>query len=258
MRISRINRHSFGILISNSISSKTPLSPDQVQIIWKAVESVEASFLGAWSAVVSEISKGREREKFTSSAAFLAVLLRLMTTLLPWLNELQHLDCWIASRFSCYVSTALEFSSNHPAVIFEGCVFFERLSAYKGLVRSNYCCVVTTDSPAITAMPFLISLLRAPHAKVVADSEHDFSGCYGPIDAQRSAVLCLTRICSSSKNSEEDFTFGVVRALFSFLHDRCGRRKFQHFSDFRSLGKTKERISTISLLSNCLTCYNIF
>jgi hypothetical protein len=185
------------------------------------------------------MSRGREREKFVSSAAFLAVLLRLMTTLLPWLKELKHLDCWVASRFSCYVSTALEFSSNHPAVLFEGCVFFERLNAYKCLVRLNHCCVVTTNCSAITAMPFLMSLLQPPLAKVVADSEHDFSGCHGPIDAQRSAVSCLKRMCSSSKNLDDIFTFGVGKALFSFLHDRCGRRKFQHFSDFRSLGKTK-------------------
>lgn len=185
------------------------------------------------------MSKGREREKFTSSAAFLAVLLRLMTTLLPWLTELEHLDCWIASRFSCYVSTALEFSSNHPAVLFEGCVFFERLSAYEDLVRLDHCCVVTTNCSAITAMPFLVSLLQPPHARVVADSEHDFSGCHGPIDAQRSAVSCLRRMCSLSHDSEENFPFDIGRALFSFLHDLCGRRKFQHFSDFRSLGTTK-------------------
>lgn len=251
--IACINRHSFGVLISNSISTKTPLSPDQVQIIWKAVESVEASFIGAWSAVVSEISRGREREKFASSPAFLAVLVRLMTTLLPWLNELKHLDRWIASRFSCYVSTALEFSSNHPAVLFEGCVFFERLSANKVLVRLNNCCVITTDNTAATAMPFLISLLRPPSSKVVAVSEQDFSNCHGPVDAQRSAVLCLKELCCSSKSPEEEFTFDVGKALFIFLHDRCGRRKFQHFSDFRSLGKgITKRFNRITLL-HCLS-----
>lgn len=53
--------HSFGVLVSNYVSkSDKPLSPDQSQIIWKAVEAVETSFLGAWSAVVSDINKGKE------------------------------------------------------------------------------------------------------------------------------------------------------------------------------------------------------
>jgi len=34
--------HSFGVLISNSISTDTNLSLEQVQIIWKAVEAVES------------------------------------------------------------------------------------------------------------------------------------------------------------------------------------------------------------------------
>eukprot|EP00986_Skeletonema_menzelii_P004460 scaffold1524_cov140-Skeletonema_menzelii.AAC.1 len=57
--------HSFGILISNSLS-KGELSSSQIQIVWKAVEAVETSFLSAWSAVSSDISKGREREKFAA------------------------------------------------------------------------------------------------------------------------------------------------------------------------------------------------
>ena len=57
--------HSFGVLISNSLS-KGELSSSQIQIVWKAVEAVETSFLSAWSAVSSDISKGREREKFAA------------------------------------------------------------------------------------------------------------------------------------------------------------------------------------------------
>jgi hypothetical protein len=57
--------HSFGILISNSLP-KRDLSSSQIQIVWKAVEAVETSFLSAWSAITSDISKGREREKFSA------------------------------------------------------------------------------------------------------------------------------------------------------------------------------------------------
>ena len=57
--------HSFGVLISNSVS-KGELTSSQIQTVWKAVEAVETTFLSAWSAVNSDISKGREREKFAA------------------------------------------------------------------------------------------------------------------------------------------------------------------------------------------------
>lgn len=243
-----------GILITNSISTGTPLLSDQIQIIWKAVESIETSFLNAWSAVSSEISKGQEREKFSSLPAFLAVLIRLMTSVLPWLTELMHLDCWIASRFSCYVFTALEYSLNHPAILFEGCVFFQRLSANTRLVRLNHCCVVNTDNVAITAAPFLLLLLQPPYSKVVAENELDFINCHGPIFTQLSSVLCLKGICTSSKSLEEGFIVKTAKVLFNFLNDCCGRRKFQHLPNFRALGKYNREFHLLNL-GYSLTCW---
>ena len=53
--------HAFGVLLSNSFPDPTePLSPEHTQIAWKAVEAIESSFLGAWSAVVLDNNKGRE------------------------------------------------------------------------------------------------------------------------------------------------------------------------------------------------------
>lgn len=229
--------HAFGLLISNSISTDAVLSLEQIQILWKAVESVETSFLGAWSAIVSENSGGKEREKFASIPAFNAILLRLMSTLLPWLGNLKSLDRWIASRFSCYASILLEYSSHHPAILFEGSGFFERLSKYHGLLGSISSCVVTTDNVGFTAMPFLIHVLRPPCSKILAGGELDFSSCRGSVKAQRSAIMCLKEIFASPKILDETFIFEVGNSILSFLHDLSGRRKFQHFSEFRSLGK---------------------
>lgn len=232
--------HSFGVLITNSIPKGTKLSPDQVQIIWKAVESVETSFLSAWSAVVSDNSRGRERDKFCCQPALLSVLLRLMTTLLPWLIELKDLDCCLASRFAAYASTILEFSSNHPIILFEGSVFFESLIEHQELlVSASTSCVVTMDNTTTIALPFLLSVMQPPYAKVVADNELDYFSCHGPIDAMRAAVLCLKRMCNASKSRDDEFTLGVGKALFAFLHDRCGRRRFQHFNNFRSLALSR-------------------
>lgn len=166
-----------------------------------------------------------------------------MTALLPWLKKLKSLDCWLSSRFSCFASIICEYSSIHPAILFEGAVFFERFSQLRDLVAPESCCVVATDNTAAIAMPFLTSILQPPNSKVVAESELDFSSCHGPIDAQRSAVLCMKALCRSSIKANDAFTFGVGKALFLFLHDRCGRRQFQHFSEFRSLGE--KRTSTL-------------
>ncbi|KAL7553470.1 hypothetical protein ACHAWF_016747 [Thalassiosira exigua] len=239
--------HSFGILIANSVPHDRSLGPEQIQTVWKAAEAAESSFLNGWAAVISENSKGKEREKFASAPAFLAVLLRLMTTLLPWLGELKNMDRWLASRFSSYAATMLEYS-RHPAVIFEGSVFYERLSAHSDLVEPNSCCVVTTHNTSLSAMPFLISVIQPPFKRVAADSEIDFFNCQGPLDAQRSAVLCLKMMCSSSKTANDAFTLGLGKALFTFLHDRCGRRRFEHFSELRSLALSR---AVVNFFEDC-------
>lgn len=156
-----------------------------------------------------------------------------MTTLLPWLQSLEKLDKWIASRFACYASTILEHCS-HPVVCFEGAVFFERLSGHRGLIEPSCCCVINTDNAATAAMPFLLSALKTPTARVVADEKADFRGCHGPVDVQRSAVMCLKGVFASGTNLD-DLAFDVGKAVLEFLHDRCGRRRFEHFSEFRSL-----------------------
>jgi hypothetical protein len=59
--------HAFGILIANSFP--TPghsLSDEQKQIAWKAIEAVETSLLGAWSAVTFDYNKGREVSSLVS------------------------------------------------------------------------------------------------------------------------------------------------------------------------------------------------
>lgn len=53
--------HSFGVLVANCFPKPgVALSPEQSQIARKAIESVETSFLAAWSAVMFDYDKGRE------------------------------------------------------------------------------------------------------------------------------------------------------------------------------------------------------
>jgi hypothetical protein len=157
-----------------------------------------------------------------------------MTTLLPWLETLQTLDKWVASRFACYASAILEHCKGHPIVCFEGSVFFERLSKHMHLIQSSYCCVVTTDDVATVVMPFLLSTLKPPVAKVSPDGNVGFSGCHNPMDVQRSAIMCLKTVVASDNDLNES-AFEAGKVILECLHDRCGRRRFEHFSEFRSL-----------------------
>lgn len=121
-------------------------------------------------------------------------------------------------------------------------MFFERLSQHRSLIEPSCCCAVNTDNAATVAMPFLLSALKTPIANVVADGYADFRACHGPIDVQRSAVMCLKTVFTS-ENNVGSVTFDAGKTILEFLHDRCGRRRFEHFSEFRSLAMSRSVVN---------------
>jgi hypothetical protein len=155
-----------------------------------------------------------------------------MTTLLPRLSYLIDVDRWIASRFSSYATAILECCS-HPVVRFEGSVFFECLGAHQNLVHLANCTVSRTNNTVSMALPFLLSAISPCSPSVVADSIEDLTICSSTV-VQRSVVMCASKLCSAL----DRFPHAVRSALFLFLHDVCGRRYFQHISDFRSLAQS--------------------
>ncbi|KAL7509674.1 hypothetical protein ACHAXN_006645 [Cyclotella atomus] len=227
--------HAFGILIANSFPKPDQsLSEEQKQIAWKAIEAVETSFLGAWSAVTFDYNKGRERDKFASEPALVAVVFRLMTTLLPWLPQLADIDRWTASRFCCIASSMVE-CCEHPIVLFEAGVFFESLFSRSKLVQPSNCCVVRTNDIVAIAMPYLIGAIGPGLTRVVSENV-EFSDYKTPM-LQRSAMMCLSRMCSRTEQPD-GFPFNIRSSIFVFLHDLCGRRRFQLISDLRSLAQS--------------------
>ena len=117
----------------------------------------------------------------------------------------------------------------HPTNLFEVCVFFESLSSRQKLVHPQNCCVTRTSNTAAIAMPLLMSAIRPGFMKMIAD-DVELIDCSTAI-LQRSAVLCLSRMCSESG----DFIFNIRGDLCLFLHDFCGRRRFQYISNTQSL-----------------------
>lgn len=156
-----------------------------------------------------------------------------MTTLLPWLSELIDIDRWVASRFSNYASAMVE-CLNHPVVLFEAAVFFESLSVLPSLVHANNCCVVRTDITSAEAMPLFMSVIQPDCTSIISENT-EYKDCAVPI-LRRAVVMCLSRMCSSEQSV--GFSFNIRSALFLFLHDICGRRRFQHISDLRSVAQS--------------------
>lgn len=153
-----------------------------------------------------------------------------MTILLAWLPHLADIDRWIASRFACYASSAVE-CLKHPVVLFEGSVFFESLSSRRLVAESN-CCVVKTSSTIAIAMPLVLCVIKPGSAHVISESV-DFMDYECPM-LQKSVFMCLSKMCSA----EEDHHNRIRSDLFLFLHDFCGRRRLQLISEFRSLAQS--------------------
>uniref|UniRef100_A0A7S1Z2J4 Uncharacterized protein n=1 Tax=Ditylum brightwellii TaxID=49249 RepID=A0A7S1Z2J4_9STRA len=231
--------HSFGLLISHSASSQDRgLTREEIQIYRKAVEVVEDNFLSGWTAVTADHDKGRESEKFAAEPAFLAVLLRLMTFLLPRLHLFMATDPSIASRFSSMAATVMESCSFHPSVVFEGFVFFERLFAHRHLLSNDKLSVISTGDVATSCMPFILTTLKPVQPELLADhGETEYTGCYGSLLCRRAAVLCLKMFGTSpcEEIPKKVTTSSLHAHLMTLLENTCGSRHFQHAAFYRMI-----------------------
>lgn len=79
----------------------------------------------------------------------LAVLIRLMTYLVPRLYLIRDHDGNIASRFCSMTKCMLKLSNYHPGVAMEGLSFFESLSSHKNLLRIKALSIPGTEHPEI-------------------------------------------------------------------------------------------------------------
>ena len=139
------------------------------------------------------------------------------------------LDKCIPSRFSCYAAAFAE-CIKHPTVLFEAIVFFDSLGERGDLNHPNNCCVIRTDNISAMAMPLLLLAIKPGSAVVVAE-QVEFRDCRNT-GLQRAAVTCLRGLCA---NASSGFAFNMKSALCLFLHDLCGRQRFHHISEPRSI-----------------------
>ena len=230
--------HSLLILLAYSIPKtiEEPISSEDVQTIHtirKCIEVIETNFLSAWTAPTADYDAGQEGEKFTSEPMFLAVLLRFMTLMLPWLHLLRESDCSVASRFVSMASTILENSSMHPTVIFEGFVFFARAARVKPSAMS----VAFTMHPTALVTPFIWASFESTRPTAYHDNSRMRSYGVQSILCQRACVILLKYFaeiegCLTKETISDSMLHG---RLYQLLDLCCGSKYFQHASFYRTV-----------------------
>jgi hypothetical protein len=152
--------HSFAVLLIYCARLKTASPAEEdLQLLRKAIELLEDNLAGSWTAASVDVDRGQEAEKMASEIVFLAAILRLMSSLLPFLHHLKTEDKDVARRFAFMASVILDSHAAHPAVFIEGMAFFEVLSSHLPLLLPPTKRALYSEDPVFTFVPRLLSAL---------------------------------------------------------------------------------------------------
>jgi len=253
--------HSFALLISyfdanqtRSEDSKIELERDRVRLLHQAVDILEDAFMSVWTAVSADLDRGHEVERFSTEPSLLSVLIRLATSLVPYLDLIQESDSSILNRFGAMIPSLIELSDRHPSVVIEGIAFFERL-AKNHRIFSSQPKNILPESGTYSFVSFFSQVLAMDRISLLPGTGTvQNSTCYGSIECQWGAVMCLRIVVQQARDldlsqvSTRDLALSNIgllnnndlRAqLFAFTELLCGARYYQHASIFRSVAASR-------------------
>jgi hypothetical protein len=233
--------YSFSVLLAYSLRlEKQPLCIEDKQLLLKAIELVEDNFSGSWSSVSSDFDRGQESEKMTTEVAFLGVLLRLITYIIPFLHLVESDDCDVARRFSIIATIALESHGSHPSIFVESMAVFEVMVAHRALLPFPARGVLYSENPIYSCIPgVLAALIPARPMTYYLVSWRSFSVEMSE-KSQRSAVY-MVRVFSKAGLCIADWTdVEIVSGFFASLEAVCGARRFPGSNVFRSIAPKRE------------------
>ena len=233
--------HSFAVLLIYSARLDAPsLGDEDKQLLRKAIELVEDNFSASWTAASADIDRGQEAEKMTTEVAFLAVLLRFMTFLLPYLGSLNSEDPDIARRFSVMAAVILESHQSHPVVCLEAMAFFEVLASHQEKLPPLSRRVIYTENPVLSCVPSILSLLGAARPTMFARGLwHSYNSMYSGKTLR--AVVHVVSVLSRSHISIAQWSdMKVVALLLASLEGVCGSRHFSGGNLFRSAAASRD------------------
>ena len=221
--------YSFTVLLMYSTRlSATRIGEDDKQLLRKGIELVEDNFSASWTAASNEIDKGQEADRLDCEIAFVAVLLRLMTFLLPFLHHTKSEDDGIARRFSVFATLSLENLGTHPVIFVEALAFYEVSSTHQNLFPKPSRKLRYTENSIISCLPSIF--------KAICPNKTDVFGCSvsksGHIFSFRKcmkAAIFLVRLLPL-RNGTGDFWTPMMASsvLMSTLEVVCGSRRNEH------------------------------
>lgn len=196
--------HAFNILLAYSTYQKEDeWTAEDQHLIKKAIESVTDNFLSCWTAVSTDMDGEQAAEKLSEEIAFLSVILRMMTCLIPYLEGAT------LSMFVQMASVITEGAGRHPIVLVEALAFFEvvykQQDAMNTMLKriSNEVIRMATPIPqtvlasCTSVVPSLqcseaVALLMLTVSQVMPLSDADLASLAGLLDTTSGTRPCTT------------------------------------------------------------------
>lgn len=217
------------------------LDPENLHLLKKAAEIVEDNFLSAWTAASQSVDHGNETEKIAGESSFLAVLLRLMTFLVPSLYHLDDSDPGVASRFSTMATIIMDHGGSHPVVQLEAMAFFEMLSEHQALLPPHSGGLKYFEHPILCSIPSLMANITPKRSIVLPPGVWSIpSGCLSSNLCLR-GTLCVLRVLSLSQILVAEWSdMKIVSLLFAALEETVASTIFAGDKEYRNLAAPRE------------------
>ena len=176
-----------------------------------------------------------QNERASFEPALLAVLIKLMTYLLPRLALLHREDGSAASRFSSMVDLMVKKSKFHVSVVLESLIFFDCLSAHNKLLSSQYISVTGSGNVQSSVLALTNGILDAQRiANIKSKTEGITSNCRGSTTCLRKVVAIMCTLVKDPSASTMTATT-VISDLLGLLQSSMGSRHYLSSPLFRGI-----------------------
>lgn len=175
-----------------------------------------------------------------AEASFLAVLLRLMSFMVPSLHLLASYEPDAGERLSAMGQMMLEAFGDHPVVFTEAMAFFEQLSLHTSLLPHPAAFLRPSEDYLTSCLPYLFQALTPDHPVLLADRNWlSRPGILSSIRGSRVAVLSAKLLAVNGVLVPGRYVGDLPAALFSQLEVSCGRRIFVGENLYRAVASSR-------------------
>ena len=176
-----------------------------------------------------------------AEASFLAVLLRLMTFMVPSLHLLVSYKPGAGERLSAMAQMMLEAFGDHPVVFTEAMAFFEQLALHRSLLLPPPASFLHPSEDYLTAcLPYLFQALTPDDPVLLADRTWlSRAGILSSVRGARVAVLSAKLLAINGVLVPGRYVGDLPAALFSQLEVSCGRRVFVGENLYRAVASSR-------------------